>query len=132
MIVILYDGECGFCSATIQFILKRDRQGLFHFASIQSKAGRRLLRDHGVDEPGLDTMYLLEDGHLSERRPAALRIGTRLPRYGLLAARGRWVPRFLRDWCYRLVARNRYRLWNRESCLLPTEEQRARFHDRQD
>ncbi len=132
MMVILYDGECGFCSATIQFILKRDRQGLFHFASIQSKAGRRLLRDHGVDEPGLDTMYLLEDGHLSERSTAALRIGTRLPRYGLLAALGLWVPRFLRDWCYRLVARNRDWLWNRESCLLPTEEQRARFHDRQD
>ena len=132
MMVILYDGECSFCSATIQFILKRDRQGIFHFASIQSKAGRRLLRDHGVDEPDLDTMFLLEDGHLSERSTAALRIGTRLPRYGLLAALGLWVPRFLRDWCYRLVARNRDWLRDRESCLLPTEEQRARFHDQQD
>ena len=130
--VILYDGECSFCSATIQFILKRDRQGLFHFASIHSKGGRRLLRDRGVDEPDLDTIYLLEDEHISKRSTATLRIGMRLPRYGLLAALGLWVPRFLRDWCYRLVARNRDWLWDRESCLHPTEEQRARFHDGQD
>jgi len=132
MIVILYDGECSFCSATIQFVLKRDREELFHFASIQSEAGRRLLRDHGVDEPGLDTMYLLDGGRLSERSTAALLVGKRLPRYRILSAFGLWLPCFLRDWCYNWVARNRYRLRDGESCQVPAEEQRARFLDHRD
>ncbi len=82
MMVILSEGEGSFCSATMQFILKRDRQGLFHVASIQSKAGRRLLRDRGVGESDLDTMCLLEDEHLFKRSTAALRVGTRAPREG--------------------------------------------------
>ena len=132
MIVILYDGECSFCSATIQFVLKRDHEGLFHFASIQSEAGRCLLRDHGVDAPGLDTVYLLDDGRLFERSTAALLIGKRLPRYRTLSVLGLCVPRFLRDWCYNRVARNRYRLRDGESCQFPAEEQRARFLDHRD
>ena len=132
MMVILSEGEGSFCSATMQFILKRDRQGLFHVASIQSKAGRRLLRDRGVGESDLDTMCLLEDEHLFKRSTAALRVGTRLPRYGLLAALGLWVPCVLRDWCYGLVARNRYWLRDRKSCLLPTGEQWTRVCDHPD
>ena len=132
MIVILYDGECSFCSATIQFVLKRDREELFHFAAIQSEAGSHLLRDHGVEEPGLDTIYLLEGGRIFERSTASLLIGKRLPRYRLISTLSLWVPRVVRDWCYNWVARNRYRLGDGERCQLPAEGQRARFLDLRD
>ena len=130
MTVILYDGECGFCSASVQFVLTRDREGVFRYASIQSNAGRALLREHGIDDPQLDTMFLLEDGTVYQRSTAGLRIARRLPRYRLLAGLALLVPRPLRDWVYDLVARNRHRLGGGENCLLPTEEQRARFLDR--
>ncbi len=132
MIVILYDGECSFCSATIQFVLKRDREELFHFASIQSEAGRRLLRDHGVDEPELDTMYLLEHEQLHERSTAALRVARRLPFYSIPAGLVLCVPRIMRDWCYDMTARHRHRLLQKGSCLVPTEKQRMRLLDREE
>lgn len=131
MTVILYDGECGFCSSAIRFVLKRDREGIFSFAAIQSEAGRDILRKHGIEEPRLDTMYLVDGDQIFERSSASLRIGKRLPRYRLLATIGLLVPRPLRDWVYNLVARNRHRLAGDEGCLLPSEEEEKRFLDRQ-
>ena len=132
MMVILYDGECSFCSAVVQFVLKRDCRELFHFASIQSEAGRRLLRDHGVDEPELDTMYLLEHKQLHERSTAALRVARRLPFYSIPARLVLCVPRIMRDWCYDMTARHRHRLLQKGSCLAPTEKQRMRLLDREE
>ena len=129
MTVILYDGECGFCSSAIQFVLKRDREGVFSFAAIQSEPGRDLLRRHGIEDPKLDTMYLVDGDRLYERSSASLRIGKRLPRYGLLATLGLLVPRPIRDWVYNLVARNRRRLAGDEGCLHLSEEEKKRFLD---
>jgi predicted DCC family thiol-disulfide oxidoreductase YuxK len=40
----------------------------------------------------------------------------------------RILPRALRDWLYRLVAKNRYRWFGKsETCMMPTPELRARF-----
>ena len=130
MTVILYDGECGLCARSIQFILKRDHDGHFHFASLQSEAGREILQKHGIAEAKLDTMYLSMDGELFERSTAALKIGRELPRYRLLARLGMLVPRPLRDWVYNQIARNRHRFFGEDQCMLPTAEQRARFLDR--
>jgi len=130
--VILYDGECSFCSAVVQFVLKRDCRELFHFASIQSEAGRKLLSDHGVDEPELDTMYLLEHEQLHERSTAALRVARRLPFYSIPAGLVLCVPRIMRDWCYDMTARHRHRLLQKGSCLAPTEKQRMRLLDREE
>ena len=132
MMVILYDGECSFCSAVVQFVLKRDGRELFHFASIQSEAGRGLLREQGVDQPELDTMYLLEHEQLHERSTAALRIARRLPWYSIPAVLALCVPRILRDWCYDLTARHRHQLLQKGSCLVPTEKQKMRFLDREE
>ena len=74
MTVVFYDGECSFCSAVVQFVLRRDDDAFFHFASIQSEAGRELLANHGIPSPSMDTMYLLEGGRIHERSTAALRI----------------------------------------------------------
>ncbi len=132
MMVILYDGECGFCAASIRFVWKRDREGLFHFASIQSEQGRELLAQHGIHDPTLDTMYLLDGKEVFERSGAGLRICRRLPRYRVLSTLGLLVPRFLRDWVYDLVARNRQRITSGESCEPPPEEVRKRFLDREE
>jgi len=116
----------------VQFVLKRDCRELFHFTSIQSEAGRELLRDHGVDEPELDTVYLLEHEQLHERSTAALRVARRLPFYSIPAGLALCVPRIMRDWCYDMTARHRHRLLQKGSCLIPTEKQRMRFLDREE
>ncbi|MCS7074726.1 MAG: DCC1-like thiol-disulfide oxidoreductase family protein, partial [Bacteroidia bacterium] len=38
------------------------------------------------------------------------------------------IPKFIRNWLYRLVAKNRYRLFGKqENCRLPTPELKTRF-----
>jgi len=71
---------------------------------------------------------LWEDGRAYRNSAAVLRIfrSLRFPWpavYALIA-----VPAPLRDWVYRLVARNRYRWFGRRhSCMVPTPELRTRF-----
>ncbi len=129
MKVILYDGECGFCAASIRFVWKRDRAGLFHFAAIQSPKGRSLLREHGVEQPRLDTFYLLDGERLHERSEAGLRVCRELPRFRIVASLGLLVPRFIRDRVYNVIARNRHRIETGDQCEIPPEEVRKRFID---
>ena len=41
--IILYDGVCGLCNRLNQFVLRRDREGMFRFASLQSPLAARIL-----------------------------------------------------------------------------------------
>jgi predicted DCC family thiol-disulfide oxidoreductase YuxK len=126
--VIIFDGECGFCDATVEFILEHDPDGVFRFASRQSPEGKDLLVSHGLPEGGVESVVLVEDGRVHVRSTASLRIARRL--------RGPWralyalsvVPAPLRDAVYRVVSRNRKRiLGERQVCTVPTAERRARF-----
>lgn len=129
MKVILYDGECGFCATSVRFVWKRDRAGLFHFAAIQSPKGRSLLREHGVEQPRLDTFYLLDGERLYERSEAGLRVCRELPRYRVPAGLGLLISRPLRDRVYDWIARNRHRIMKGTQCEIPPPEVRKRFLD---
>ncbi|MFS0723225.1 thiol-disulfide oxidoreductase DCC family protein [Paenibacillus sp. 1P07SE] len=124
--IMLFDGYCGMCCRSVQFVLKRDRNARFRFASLQSRIGRRLVKRHGAEE--IDSIMLLQDGQLYVKSDAALRVGSQL---GGLWRLCQWllrVPRPWRDAVYDGVARNRYRWFGkRETCMLPAAHERERF-----
>ncbi|MEX0800517.1 MAG: thiol-disulfide oxidoreductase DCC family protein [Dehalococcoidia bacterium] len=128
--IVLFDGVCNLCNASLDFILRHDSRGYFRFASLQSDAGRRLAREHGLDPERIDTVVLVEDGKAYLRSKAALRIARRLSgpynaAYMLIA-----VPRPVRDFVYDRVARSRYRWFGkRDTCRAPTPEERDRLLD---
>lgn len=125
--VVLYDGECGFCDRSVQFILNHDAEGRFAFAPLQSAEARDLLAERGR-EANLDSIVLIDGDQVLQRSDAALRIASRLDGWPKLLSVFRIVPRFLRDWAYDLFAANRYRWFGRlDHCRIPTEEQRGRF-----
>jgi predicted DCC family thiol-disulfide oxidoreductase YuxK len=126
--IILFDGHCNLCNASVQFVIRRDRRGRFKFAALQSEAGRALLKKAGGGEVTLDSVLLIADGKVYQRSAAALRIARRLD--------GCWpalfvfiiIPPPLRDCIYTWIARNRYRWFGRrEECMVPTEELKGRF-----
>ncbi len=128
--IVLFDGVCNLCNGAVQFIINRDREGRFSFASLQSAAGQAHLRQFGLATDAFDTFVLVEGGKAYTRSTAALRIARRLPGAWQLLYALMIVPRPLRDWMYGLVARNRYRLFGRrDSCMMPTPELRAKFLD---
>lgn len=132
--VILFDGVCNLCNASVQWVIERDPKGRFHFGALQSQAARAALldADPSVDVDGLpDSVLLVDSDGVHQRSTAALRVarGLGFP-YSLLWA-AVIVPRPVRDWAYRLIARNRYRWFGRkDSCMVPTPELAERFIDR--
>jgi predicted DCC family thiol-disulfide oxidoreductase YuxK len=131
--IILFDGHCNLCSGSVRFIIQRDPRAHFRFASLQSDAARRICAKHGIPAPASsepDSIVVIADGRALERSDAALAIAAQLPFPWRMLGVLRVLPRVLRDWAYRLVARNRYRWFGRtETCMVPTPELRARFID---
>jgi predicted DCC family thiol-disulfide oxidoreductase YuxK len=131
--IILYDGVCGLCNRLVQFILKRDKRDYFRFASLQSEFANSLLQSHGRDPHDLDTVYVVVDyeqpaERLLARSDAILFLLKELGGIWRLAFLGNILPRIVRDGMYKLVARNRYRVFGKyESCLLPEAKHRAKF-----
>lgn len=126
--VILFDGVCNLCNGFVQFVIRHDRERQFRFASLQSEAGSRILREHDLPHDQLSTMVLsLGDRHFI-KSDAALEVVTRLGGAWKLLTPLKWIPAFLRNWGYNFIAVNRYRFFGRnEVCLLPTPELRERF-----
>ena len=133
--VLLYDGLCGFCDSTVQFILRHDRRGTLRFATLQGDFAREVTSRH-PELAGVDSLVLVEpDAATGQekvyvRSEGALHVARYLGGAWHLARVVAIVPRFLRDWGYDAFARIRYRVFGRyDSCPIPTPEQRARFID---
>jgi predicted DCC family thiol-disulfide oxidoreductase YuxK len=127
--VILFDGICNLCNASVIFILRYERKPVFQFASIQSEAGRKLLNWCGFSADYNQAVILIEHGKLYSGSTAALKIGQQLRfPWSFLSYAGFIVPRFIRDWVYRQIAIQRYQWFGkREVCVTPMKELKARF-----
>jgi len=126
--VVLFDGVCNFCTASAHFILKRDPEGRFRFASLQSEAARRLLAGCRPQVPVPDAIVLVDGDRCWYASNAALRIGQQLGAAWPLVRVFWIVPRPVRDWLYRWFAARRYRWFGkRDVCYVPTPEERDRF-----
>jgi len=128
--IVLFDGVCNLCSGSVRFIVERDRDAYFRFASIQSEAGAELMREHGLAPPEGDptSIVVLDGGRTLQRSDAALAIAKHLKMPWKLLYAAVVVPRFLRDAVYDWIARNRYRVFGKKDvCMVPTPELRARF-----
>lgn len=127
--IILFDGNCNFCSGSVQFILKRDPHKYFRFASLQGDAAKKLLIKHGISEE-IDSFVVIDKDHCYIKSSAALQVCQHLGGFWRLVSIFRFVPRPLRDYVYDIVAKNRYKWFGeRSSCLIPTPELRERFLD---
>lgn len=127
--VILFDGICNLCNASVIFVLEHERKPLFQFASIQSEAGKELLKAYGLPEDYTDAVILIDHGKMYSGSTAALRIGQQLKfPLSALSYVGFIVPRFVRDWVYSQIAEHRYRWFGkRDVCMVPTVDLKARF-----
>ena len=131
--VLLYDGTCGFCAESVQFVLRHDRRGLLRFAALDSAYGRGVLDRH-PELRGFDSVLYVEPGmngtpeQVVAHSSAALRVAEYLGgRWGLFRV-ARVIPSPIRDAVYRLVARHRHRLSaHGPQCVIPTAQDRPRF-----
>jgi predicted DCC family thiol-disulfide oxidoreductase YuxK len=125
--IILFDGVCNFCNGSVQFIIKRDQNKYFKFASLQSEVGAKLLMEYGVNS-SLDSFVLIEDGKLYTKSEAALLVCRSLNGLWKWGYAFRIIPLPIRNWIYEMIAKNRYRWFGkRDSCMIPSKEDQERF-----
>lgn len=129
--IILFDGVCNLCNNAINFIIEHDKKDVFRFASLQSDLGKQLVSERGIDPEVLDTIYLIEPRVVYyEKSTAALKIAEDLSGGYSFMKLFIYLPKFIRDGVYNLVASNRYSWFGKkESCMIPTPELKAKFLD---
>jgi predicted DCC family thiol-disulfide oxidoreductase YuxK len=129
--IVLFDGVCTLCERSVQFIVGHDEAGQIRFAARQSAAAQAILQRLGVTHALPDSVLLVVNGRVLSESDAAIGIGRLLGGPWRMFAGAAWLlPRGVRDGLYRAVAKRRYRWFGRrETCLVPTDELRARFLD---
>lgn len=126
--IVLFDGVCNFCNASVNFVIEHDKEGYFKFAPLQSEIGEELIAKHGIDTAQTDSIIVVEDEKAYAHSSAALRIAKHLDGIWSWSYAFIVVPKPIRDVFYKLFAKHRYRLFGRQdTCMMPTPEVRARF-----
>lgn len=125
--IVLFDGECNFCSFWVKYVVKRDKKDVFRFTSLQSGKGIELLKKHAIDKK-IDSIVLIEGRKTYIKSTAALRIlkelgGLKSVLYGLVI-----IPYFIRDFVYDLIAKYRYNWFGKSDCeFVPTHNMKNKF-----
>jgi predicted DCC family thiol-disulfide oxidoreductase YuxK len=133
--LVLYDGVCGLCNHVLQFLLAHDHRAVFTFASLQSGIGTRVVERFGANPDELTTFYVLanyraKQPQLLSRSRAALFVAGEIGWPWKAAGLFRILPTRVLDFAYDIVARTRYRLFDRfDRCPTPRPEFRRRFID---
>ncbi|MEQ8903927.1 DCC1-like thiol-disulfide oxidoreductase family protein [Ekhidna sp.] len=128
--IILFDGVCNLCNSSVQFIIERDKKELFLFASLQSRYAKENLPDEFSDETALQSIILKEGDEIKSKSSAVLTITKSLsglwPLFYVLIV----IPKFVRDWVYDIIAKNRYQWFGKkDQCMIPSPELKNRFID---
>jgi predicted DCC family thiol-disulfide oxidoreductase YuxK len=126
--IILFDGVCNFCNASINFVIDHDPQKHFKFAPLQSDIGQEILTKFNKNTKDFDSVILLKDNQLYEKSEAALEITKHLSGFWKYLSVFKVFPTFFLNFFYDIIAKNRYRIFGKaDSCRMPTLELKERF-----
>lgn len=126
--IILFDGVCNFCNASVNYIMSHDKNNIFKFAALQSPAGIELQKKFSLDPKDLSSFILINNNHYFKKTTAALKVAKDFGfpwniTYALIL-----IPPFIRNIAYNIIARYRYKWFGRrEVCRVPTAEEREKF-----
>lgn len=128
--LILYDGNCYLCHASVRFIIRHDRKDHFLFAAQKSKIGNRIAHQYRIDKDDTNSvlLYTPSKGTIDSKSTAALLIAKHLNfpyniLYSLIL-----IPKVIRHWFYDIIAKNRYRWFGKkEHCELPNPSLKHKF-----
>jgi predicted DCC family thiol-disulfide oxidoreductase YuxK len=126
--IILFDAVCVICNGWAKFLIKYDKNIQFKLVSAQSALGTALLEYYEMSTEHYTTMVVVKDGILYTESTALLKVMQHLGLPFSLMTAGYLIPRPIRDFLYRLVALNRYKLFGKtNSCLIPSSENKRHF-----
>lgn len=127
--LILFDGVCNLCNASVLYVIKRDNKNVFMFAPLQSNIGKQLIQKYNLDISKTDSILLYNpEKGLFSRSTAALKIASHLDIPISLLSIFLILPSFIRNWVYDYIAKNRYKWYGKkDQCMIPTPELKNKF-----
>lgn len=133
--IILFDGLCNLCNGSVNFILKRDKDKKYKFASLQSEIGKELCKQYDIDTnvlarsaDGVDSIILIKNDKVFIKSAAVLEIIKDLPIGWRIFRIGIILPKVIRDWLYDIIAKHRYRIFGKkDECPIPSKDVQDRF-----
>lgn len=129
--LILFDGVCNLCNASVQYVIRHDKNNIFLFTALQSETGLEIIKKYNIDTSKTDSilLYTPENG-IASKSSAALKIAGSLGFPQNILSIFLIVPPFIRNWVYDYIAKNRYKWYGKkESCWIPTPELKSKFLD---
>ena len=126
--IVFFDGVCNLCNSSVNFLIDRDPQGRLSFCSLQSQFAIDALQGTDFNAKDLDSIIYLENGNFYHKSDAALRIARHLKGFWPILSLFLFLPKFIRDGAYDIIAKNRYRWFGKEeSCRMPQPHLAQRF-----
>ena len=126
--IIIFDGVCNLCNASVKFIIKKDKKGIFKFLPLQSEKTEKVLEQFEVDVKNIDTVILIKDKKLFFKSDAALEIADSFDYPWKAFYFLTFIPKFIREGVYTFIASHRYNWFGkRKTCMIPTDEIKSRF-----
>ena len=126
--ILLFDGFCNLCNGVVKFVIKSDKKNKFKFASLQSGSGQTLLKRFDLPANNFESFVLISGDHYFIKSSAVLQVMKELGGFWKLFYFLIILPRPLRDFVYKIIANNRYKIFGkRESCSVPDSDMIHRF-----
>ncbi len=129
-LLVCFDGYCGLCNGTVDWLMRHDKKQRFRYTSLQSKYAQQLLANYQLSELP-DSILVLANGKVYTQANAVLLLLNELSGvWKMLAAIGKLVPISISNRFYRIIAKNRYRWFGkRETCRIPNASEKALFFE---
>lgn len=126
--LLFYDGVCAMCNGIVKRMLRIDKRRVFHFAPLQGETAELARKLHPNFPIEIETLVYVRRGELFLRSRAAALAMQEMPYPAKALSWFRFLPAWLTDFFYGIVARVRYRVFGKyERCPLPPGEHRQRF-----
>jgi predicted DCC family thiol-disulfide oxidoreductase YuxK len=127
--IVLFDGVCNLCEASIVYVIKHDKKDIFRFVPLQSDLGQAILKHIGINPIHIDSVILYEPGvAYYYKSSAVVEIAKGLSGIFTWFTLFQILPTVFRDYVYDYVAKNRYKWYGKkQECLVPNKEVVSKF-----
>ena len=126
--IVFFDGVCNLCQGSVLYLMKHDKKGVLKFASLQGNYAKDFVNETEIQY--MQSILFFDGKMLYKKSTAVLKLSSLLGRWHQLLLLGYILPRFVRDWLYNIVSKNRYRWFGKkDQCMLPSKGFENRFLD---
>ena len=124
--IVFFDGVCNLCQGSVRYLIKHDKKGVLKFASLQGNYAKDFVNETKIQS--MQSILFFDGKILYKKSTAVLKLSRLLGGWHQLLLLGYILPRFVRDWLYNIVAKNRYRWFGKkDQCMLPSKGFENRF-----